>query len=133
MYFISATCKELGWVGYAVDPMQRRWGALRASIVLGVVRQVWHLIPDLQAHHRASWIAWHSLQGVALMVLIVWSYNQTGQSVLAAILVHAMDNVSWSLFPNYGSGFDPFVTGMVTVITAVIVTMSEEDNYAIAL
>ena len=50
-----------------------------------------------------------------------------------ARLVHAMDNVSWSLFPNYGSGIDPFVTGIVTVITAVIVTMSEEDNYAIAL
>ena len=44
-----------------------------------------------------------------------------------------MDNVSGSLCPNYGSGFDPFVTGIVTVITAVIVTMSEEDNYAIAL
>jgi membrane protease YdiL (CAAX protease family) len=27
-YFVSATCEELGWMGYAVDPLQKRWGAL---------------------------------------------------------------------------------------------------------
>lgn len=122
MYFISATCEELGWMGYAIDPLQKRWGALTASLILGVVWQLWHFIPDRQAHHPLGWIVWHSLQGVALMVLIVWSYNKTGKSVLAAILLHTMDNVSWSLFPNYGSGFDPSVTGIITIIAAFIVT-----------
>jgi uncharacterized protein len=121
MYFVSATCEELGWTGYAIDPLQKRWGDVTAGIVLGIVWQLWHLVPALQLHHPAAWIAWHSLQGVALMVLIVWFYNVTGKNVLAAILVHAMDNVSWSLFPNFGSAFDPFVTGMMTIVTALIV------------
>ena len=26
--FIAALGEELGWVGYAIDPLQQRWGAL---------------------------------------------------------------------------------------------------------
>lgn len=122
MYFIAATAEELGWSGYAIDPMQNRWGALKASIILGVVWQIWHIIGDVQAHHTATWIVWHSLYSVGLRILIVWVYNNTGKSVFAAILVHTTDNVSWSLFPNYGSHYDPFIAFIITAVTAAIVT-----------
>lgn len=109
IFLITALGEELGWTGYALDPIQNRWGALAASLILGVVWQVWHIIGDLQAGNPASWIFWHSLYSVALRILIVWIYNNTGRSLFAAALVHAMDNVSWSLFPNFGTGFDPRV------------------------
>jgi hypothetical protein len=32
-----------------------------------------------------------------------------------------MSNVSWALFPNYGSHYDPFVTGVITWLVAAIV------------
>jgi CAAX protease family protein len=121
MFFISAAGEELGWSGYAIDPMQDRWGALTASVIIGVVWQIWHVIGDLQAHNPANWIVWHGLYSVPLRILMVWIYNNTGKSVFAAILVHNMDDVSWSLFPNYGSGYNPFITGMITIITAIIV------------
>src|SRR5215216_3280236 len=35
--------KEMRWLGYAIDPMQDRWGALRASIIMGAVWGLWHL------------------------------------------------------------------------------------------
>jgi len=121
MFFLPAMSEELGWSGYAIDPLQRRWNALKASIVLGVVWQIWHVVPDLQAEHSPSWIAWHSLYSVALRVLIVWNYNNSGKSVFAAALVHTMDNVSWSLFPNDGSHLDPRVTAVVAWIAAAAV------------
>ena len=31
--FIAALGEELGWMGYAIDPMQARWNALQAVIV----------------------------------------------------------------------------------------------------
>jgi CAAX protease family protein len=65
-----------------------------------------------------------SVHGYAgLRVLIVWLYNNTGKSVLAAILVHDTDNVSASLFPNDGSHYDPAFTGVITATTAVIVAL----------
>ena len=81
-------------------------------------------MPDLQNHHGLGWIAWQrGVYDVALRVLIVWLYNNTGGSVLAAILFHATDNVSVSLFPNAGSHYDPAVTGTITAITAAIVVL----------
>lgn len=56
LFVIPAAGEELGWSGYAIGPVQDRWGALRASIILGIVWQVWHIIPDLQVGHSATWI-----------------------------------------------------------------------------
>ena len=120
-FFIGAACEELGWSGYAIDSMQNRWRALTASIVLGLVWQVWHIIGDLQAQNTAAWILWHSLYSVGLRILIVWIYNNTQKSVFAAILVHTMDNVSWTLFPNYGSHFDPFIAFIVMTVVVIII------------
>ncbi len=123
MYFITAIGEELGWMGYAVEQMQNRWGALKSSVILGCIWAVWHIIPHWQQSLPANWILWQSIHSVALRILIVWIYNNTGKNLLAAILVHTMDNVSWSLFPNYGSHYDPLVTGAITCLTALIVIL----------
>jgi hypothetical protein len=60
---------------------------------------------------------------VASRVLIVWIYNNTGKSVFAAILYHDINNVSSFLFPNYGSHYDPRITGLITALAAAIVTV----------
>jgi uncharacterized protein len=121
VFFVAAVCEESGWSGYAIDPMQCRWSALRAGIILGSVWAIWHVIPWLQAN-TPTWTAWQFLSTVALRILIVWLYNSTGKSVLSAVLFHDMFNVSEFLFPNYGSHYDPAVTGTITAIVAVIVT-----------
>lgn len=121
MFFIGDSGEELGWTGYAIDPMQERWGDSKAAVLLGMVWAIWHVIPYVQTHHTATWIAWRSLWTVALRVLIVWIYNESGKSVFAATLVHVMDNVSWSLFPNYGSHLDPVSTTIIAWLFVVIV------------
>jgi len=121
LFFISDTGEELGWSGYAIDPIQNRWGAVKASLILGVVWAIWHTIPFVQTGNSATWVAWQGLKTVAMRMVIIWLYNKTGKSVFAATLFHTADNVSWSLFPNYGSHYDPFVTGLMTWVAAGIV------------
>jgi len=120
-FLVAAVSEEAGWQGYAFEPMQARWGALRASLALGVVWALWHVIPYFQAQQAPAWILWQCLNLVALRVLIVWIYNNTGQSVFAASLAHAMSNVSVFLFPNFGSHYDPFVAFIVTCIIAFFI------------
>ena len=57
-FFIGALGEELGWSGYAIDPMQHRWNALTAAIVLGSVWAFWHLVPWSQAGRSSEWIFW---------------------------------------------------------------------------
>ncbi len=120
-FFIAALGEELGWSGYAIDPMQDRWGALRAAVTLGVVWAAWHIVPWLQVGRSPTWIAWQCLVLVSSRVLYVWIYNNAGKSVFITTLGHAVLNVSWQLFPNQGSHYDPRVTGLLTALVAVTV------------
>ena len=122
-FFIAALGEEVGWMGYAIDPMQDRWNALQASVLLGLVCATWHIIPFGQAHRSPAWIAWQCLFVVASRVLTVWLYNNTGKSVFATILFHATINLSSFLFPNYGSHYDPRIAGLIITFVAAIVTV----------
>lgn len=123
LFFVGALCEESGWSGYLIDPLQERWGALRASLVLGAIWAVWHWLPLLQVGRAWDWIAWWTLGTVAARVLHTWLYNNTGKSVFGAILFHAMTNVSWQLFPNNGSHYDPRIAGCLVAIVAVCVVL----------
>jgi hypothetical protein len=68
-------------------------------------------------------MAWWCLATVAQRVLIVWLYNNTGKSVPAAVVFHAMSNLSWQLFPINGSYYDPRITGLIVAFVAVVVTI----------
>ena len=122
LFFILAIGEEVGWTGYVTDPLQDRWSALTSSIVLGLVTAIWHFVPLIQMGRTPIWIAWWSVSAVSIRLLTVWLYNSTGKSLFAAIVFHSMNNLSFALFPNYGSRWDPAVAGVITAIVAVIVT-----------
>jgi CAAX protease family protein len=121
IFFIGDAGEELGWSGYAIDPMQARWGALKASFTLGFIWAIWHIIPWIQTENPPNWILWQGISAIALRILIVWIYNNTGKSVFAAILIHDMSNLSEFLFPNYGSYYNPFIAGMITIGIVIII------------
>jgi membrane protease YdiL (CAAX protease family) len=124
VFFIAAIGEELGWMGYAIDPLQERYGALGGALLLGVVWAVWHVIPLLSAQRSLAWIAWWGLGTLALRVIITWLYNNTGQSVFIAVLFHAMFNLTWQLFPIDGSYYDPRVTSVIMTAVALVVVIA---------
>jgi membrane protease YdiL (CAAX protease family) len=123
MFFIAALGEELGWSGYITDPMQHRWGALQAGILIGMVWAAWHFVPLVQAHRSPVWIAWWSLGTVTTRIVMVRLYNNTGKSVFGVALFHAMINLCWQLFPIHGSYFDPRLNGLIMALIAAIVTV----------
>jgi membrane protease YdiL (CAAX protease family) len=118
LFFVAAACEEVGWSGYALERMPRRLSALAAALIVGVLWALLHIIPDVQAGHTFSWIAWQRLYSILLRVLLVWIYLNTS-SLFAAIVFHALDNTSFSMFPNYGSHYDPFYICLITAIVVV--------------
>jgi membrane protease YdiL (CAAX protease family) len=132
IFFIGAVGEEVGWLGYAIDPMQYRWGALKASVIMGSVWGIWHIWPYIQTNNGLTWIIWQALSNIPLRILIVWLYNNTGKSLLAGILFHTMLNVSQFLFPNYGSHYDPFISDIIFAsAVAVVIFLSDTRTFSL--
>ena len=60
---------------------------------------VWYYPSIIQQGHNLTWIAWATLGTVGVRVLIVWIYNNTGNSLFACILFHPLLNIGRPLFP----------------------------------
>ncbi len=119
LFFIGALGEEIGWSGYATEPLQRHWGTITAGVLLGLVWAVWHFIPLIQAHRSVEWIAWWSLGTISLRTIMIWLYMHSGKSVFAAAVFHAIINLCWQLFPVNGSYYDPRVFGLITLCFAI--------------
>lgn len=126
--FVAGIGEELGWTGYAIDPLQERLGALPAAVLLGSVWAVWHFIPLLQADRSLTWIAWWTLTTVAQRVIMVWLYNQSGGSVFLTVIYHAMINVTWQIFPVNGSFYDPRITAWIITGIVLIVAITGKND-----
>lgn len=120
IFFLSAIAEEAGWTGYATGPLQERWSALRTAIVVGLAWGLLHVVPDLQGGRDFGWIGWHHVLGaVSLRILFVSAFNNTG-AVMAAVLLHAIDNVCWQLFLA-SAPYDPAITAPIYAAMAGIV------------
>jgi uncharacterized protein len=122
VFFIGAIGEEVGWSGYVTDPLQNQYGAFKASVIIGFIWAIWHIIPYSQAHQTPIWIFWQCLGTVFLRTIMVWIFNNTNKSVFAMILFHTMINISPYLFPNNGSHYDPFIFAVLLAITAITIT-----------
>lgn len=121
MFFVGAVGEELGWQGYAYARLNHGRSALNAALVIGAIWALWHVIPYAQMGRSAEWIVWQCLGTIALRVIIVWLFVNTGQSVFIAVLFHTMINMPSGLIQNYGLFYDPFVMFMILALVAGIV------------
>lgn len=83
--------EEPGWRGFALRQLQRRHGALVASLILGMVWAVWH-IPLLSTEIAGAQAVPFMVSVVAASVVLAWLYNGSGGSVPMTMLMHASVN-----------------------------------------
>jgi len=127
-FFVAGLGEELGWSGYLLEPLARRWGEAAAALGIGVVWATWHLVPFLQAGRAPEWIAWHVAMTVALRVVTVRLYFGAGRSVFATALFHAFCNVGFFALPMYGGAYDPRFTALAVVGTATVLTLARRRS-----
>jgi membrane protease YdiL (CAAX protease family) len=123
LFFIFALFEEVGWMGYAFEPMESRWNALNASLVLGLIWAIWHLPLYILAGQDPLWIAGQIISLVGIRILIAFIFNNTGKSVFATILFHAVYNVCTITVTSFYTSTGHLITSIFIVITAVAVTL----------
>ncbi len=99
--------EEFGWRGFALPNLQRKWGPMVASIIIGIVWALWHLPqffrPEtFHAQIGLQFLPIYMIAEITLAIIITWVYNKTGSSLLVGgIILHNADNF-WgvTLFTN---------------------------------
>jgi membrane protease YdiL (CAAX protease family) len=89
--------EEIGWRGFALPHLQQRFPALQSSLVLGTIHTIWHLpfwtvLGELDAFGWPYWlISWAFV--LALTIYLTWLMNNTGNSLLMAVILHGCYNL----------------------------------------
>jgi len=121
LFTLGGIGEELGWQGFVYPAMRSRWDALTASLVIGGLWAIWHVVPFLQAGRSNEWILWQCLTMLPLRIITVWLFLNAGESVAVAILFHAMSNVAQFSFPAYGSHYEPLTCFVVLTAIAILI------------
>ena len=91
--------EELGWTGFAIPALRRRYGVLATGLIVGILWSAWHLLPNIWSRVAAAGEVEMSVflgttaLGVfvgyltAFRILMVWVYDRTA-SLFVAMLMH---------------------------------------------
>ena len=134
LFFGAAICEEIAWFGVAYEPMRNRFGFFSGSLIIGAYLAIWHFVPYIQAQgiDNISWIIGQCLFIIVFRVLRAWIYEMTNGSVFDVSLCHASSNTAWQLFPNRGSGYNPWVTtGLLTGALLIAVSLSPKLRHGV--
>ena len=93
--------EELGWRGFAYPRLERLYGPVLGSLILGCVWGLWHLgmlfTPDPLRRLPLSTVAFYMVDLALWSVVMAAIFERSGRSILVAIAIHAgehIDNVS---------------------------------------
>lgn len=124
--------EEAGWRGFALPRMQRLQGPLVASFWLGLLWAFWHLpyfwIPQWGTPKETAFdIFWFVLAVVFVTIIYTWAFNNTKESLLIAVLIHASNDAFLldQIFSDPLAGISnvPLVIGFgITALFIIILT-----------
>ena len=96
--------EELGWRGFALDRLLKRWGLLKGSLILGLLWWAWHL--PLYFFIGSTYYRWglfsaefwlFLLRTIPLTILISLAYVANRRSLLSAVAIHFTFNLILNL------------------------------------
>lgn len=117
--------EEIGWRGYALPRLARRFGYAGASVLLGVIWALWHLplffYRAADTYGQSFFV--YTLQVTAISVAMAWLYHGTGGSLLLTMLMHSAINQSKDIVPSAVPGASNPFTLSSSVVAWLTVAM----------
>ena len=125
VFFQAGLAEEIGWRGYALPGLQKRYSALTSSLILGVIWTFWHYHPE---NFSTIWplTFYYLIFVISLTIIMTWIYNNTQGSLILAVLFHTVSNISDWIIPTFSvvasaSGIRPFIIESLLTLAAALV------------
>ena len=126
----GATGEEAGWRGFALPRLQETHGPVKASLILGLIWNFWHLPLWLLSGYSGLdlliYVLAFSVSIISLTFLITWISNKTPNSLIPIVITHFSFNASLNLVDARGLGFGPtlpllVITAGIYLVAAILV------------
>lgn len=128
--FQGATGEEAGWRGFALPRLRETHGPAKASLILGLLWNFWHLplwfLSGYAGLDLLIYVIAFSVSIISLAFLITWISSKTPNSLIPIVITHFSFNASLNLVDARGLGFGPTlsllaITAGIYLITAIFV------------
>ncbi|MBU2644360.1 CPBP family intramembrane metalloprotease [bacterium] len=131
--FLAACFEELGWRGYAMESISDRSSYFKATAVFSVMWSMWHFpLFFIAQTYQNEIMKLNPLYAVNFMISIVplafiisWLCRKNSSSIIAAILLHFVVNISQEFF-MVEHITKCIQTAVLTVMAVVIVLMNKK-------
>jgi membrane protease YdiL (CAAX protease family) len=129
--FTGAMGEELGWRGTALPRLQRRWNPLISSLILGVLWGLYHvpsfLLSGMPQQHLPL-IAF-MVASLGLTILISWTFNHTGGSLIPVFLYHFSFNLMLNATGILGNPALFWLLAVIGSVAAIAVIALDWDRF----
>ena len=149
---VAPLWEEVGWRGFALPRLQRLYGPVVGTVILGLLWGVWHLPfffgpfsaarPDASFISKSVALVGFTIGLTGLSIIMTWILNHCGGSTLIAILAHAAFDSSGlaltRLFPSTPPYYDPvhfqaLGIAIVYTVAALVVIAATRGRLGYAL
>ena len=129
--FGSLFAEEPGWRGFAQPRLQVRYGALAASVLVGLLWSTWHLwyviLPGALSNVSGIDALATYIRLISTAVIYAWMYNSTNGSLLIAMIAHLGHNLATSLIPTpRDEGQQHLIIALLYCVVAMIVIFTTD-------
>lgn len=139
----TSLAEEPGWRDFALPRLQRRFGALTGTVVLGLLWGGWHLPLFLTPAWAGPDVTWLGpvefvVTCVPISIVMTWVFNRTRQSVPLLMVLHASINSVMSLvwtqvFPTLDPSSDAAHAVLIAAtLSAAVVLLATRGRLGLA-
>ncbi len=127
--FVVPFVEEVGWRGFALPRLIDRYGAHRASAILGVLWALWHLEMLILQGLTAGDIAWTALFLIAGSYVFTWIFQKTRTSLLSAFLLHVGAHLANSQLPLPGDTTPMIAHTVAFTVLALVIVIRDPSGW----
>lgn len=123
---VGSATEEIGWRGFLLPNLQKRYSPFISSIIVGILWGVWHL------NFTGGLLGFllYTVTIIEMSILMTWIYNRSDGSLLLMIIWHLVFNLTshiflWDRFSLYLF----IVEGIVFGILCLLILIVEGNTY----
>lgn len=129
--------EELGWSGFLIPEMRKRYNPLAVGLIVGIVWGAWHIMAnDIWAIKTYSGeiptVLYSVLSGLSFLigqlppfrVVMVWAYERTGSLLLMMVMHFSLTACSITFAPTAMTGWQVFIYSLAVAVVFWVIALA---------